>query len=436
MRRKASALILLGALAGCVTTNPGVEKGQGCFHGQAVAPPSVPGMQGSWGQNVAMIAPYSATASPNMRASDAHYLMSKSLPLTPAQLSQVGYTPSLPGKSAVLKANYQSPADHGLAAPGAMPEMPGGITGLPGMPVESQQGGPMNFAIPPGAVAAVLPQMGPGPFAMQRTQVLFRRPSGMKISWYTGGPAGKGSYSTTPIEVPGRYNFTPGAIYRLKLSNIEGRPGLEIYPTLEVVPPNPRTEAFLAHSSVPVEFTNEDFRQIAEGNYVVKVIYLPDPQYQEFAGTGTEEILSTRLEPGADPILEARRRGSILLVIRMGNVDQEARNTPPIYAPASNVPLMTAPQMPNMAPSQVPGGKGTMLPSGAPTSRRTPPAANPAGKAKITPIPQESPYGQVLPDSMGALGATTTPAGLGGTIPQVEMFQTPVSTPRSNIPAR
>jgi hypothetical protein len=176
----------------------------------------------------------------------------------------------------------------------------------------------------------------------------------MKISWYTQGPDGKPMWSTTPIETPGRYNFAQAAFYRLKLSNIEGRPGLELYPTLEVVPGNPNTEAFLAHSSVPVEFTNDDFKQVAEGNYIVKVIYLPYPQFQDVAGTGIEEILSTRLEPGADPIEEARRRGSILLVIRMGNVDQEAPNTPPLNAP----PPGAAQPQPQPHPMILPPGLG------------------------------------------------------------------------------
>ena len=101
---------------------------------------------------------------------------------------------------------------------------------------------------------------------------------------------------------------------------------------LASLPGNRKTEAFLAHSAVPVESTPEDFQQVAEGNYLVKVIYLPDPQFQEQAAT-TEEIVSTRLEPGADPIKEALRRGSILLVIRMGNIDQEAPNAPPLNSP-------------------------------------------------------------------------------------------------------
>src|SRR5262249_29507343 len=102
-------------------------------------------------------------------------------------------------------------------------------------------------------------------------------------------------------------------------------PGLELYPTVEVAPASAKTGAFLAHSAVPVSFTEEDFEQVAAGNYVVKVVYLPDPQFEGPAAAGPDEVVSSRLEPGVDPILEARRRGSILLVLRLGNIDLENR---------------------------------------------------------------------------------------------------------------
>src|SRR5262249_31992407 len=136
------------------------------------------------------------------------------------------------------------------------------------------------------------------------------------------------------IKVPGRYNFLQAAVYRLKLTNIPNRGDKVLYPTLEVVPANAKTATFLAHSSVPVAFTDDDFAQVLDaGNYVVKVIYLPDPQYQDLAPAGPSEVVSTRLEPGADPIAEACRRGSILLIVRLGNIDLEAQNTPGMDAP-------------------------------------------------------------------------------------------------------
>jgi hypothetical protein len=74
---------------------------------------------------------------------------------------------------------------------------------------------------------------------------------------------------------------------------------------------------------------NEDFKQIAEGNYLVKVIYLPDPEFQELALAGVETLVSTRLDPGVDPIVEADRRGSIMAIIRIGNKDLELPGTNP-----------------------------------------------------------------------------------------------------------
>jgi hypothetical protein len=56
---------------------------------------------------------------------------------------------------------------------------------------------------------------------------------------------------------------------------------------------------------------------------VSKVIYLPDPEFQEMALAGVETLVSTRLDPGVDPITEADRRGAILAVIRLGNKDVE-----------------------------------------------------------------------------------------------------------------
>ena len=84
------------------------------------------------------------------------------------------------------------------------------------------------------------------------------------------------------------------------------------------------TDAYLAHNAIPVQFTTEDFDQVIDGgNFVTKVIYLPDPKYQELAVSGVETLVSTRLEPGIDPILEADKRGTILLIVRLGAIDLE-----------------------------------------------------------------------------------------------------------------
>ena len=172
---------------------------------------------------------------------------------------------------------------------------------------------------------------GPGPGVMMyqpgvpspgmTSQIAFVGPEGMTVTWDIVAP---GLFDSPPLICPGRYNFPQGAIYRMKMSNIPGRPGVELYPTLEVGPMMPRTEAFLAHNAIPVQFTEEDFDQVLTGNFVTKVIYLPDPEYQELALAGVETLVSTRLDPGVDPIVEADRRGAILSIVRLGNKDLQS----------------------------------------------------------------------------------------------------------------
>jgi hypothetical protein len=123
----------------------------------------------------------------------------------------------------------------------------------------------------------------------------------------------------------------------------------------------PRTEAFLAHNAIPIQFTEEDFDQVLTGNFVTKVIYLPDPEYQELALAGVETLVSTRLDPGVDPIVEADRRGAILAIVRLGNKDLQmpgARVQEGGVAPASY-------QCP-VDGQQGPQGPGGPMPNGGP----------------------------------------------------------------------
>lgn len=160
---------------------------------------------------------------------------------------------------------------------------------------------------------------GYGVATMPAIQVLFSQPQSMQILYDV---VGDNTFTSDPLVVPGRLEFAPGGIYRLKLTNIEGREGVELYPTLEVAGGSPRTAAYLAHNAVPVQFDETDFNQALAGNFVTKVIYLPDPEFQGDA-LGIDTLVSTRLEPGLDPIIEADRRGAILGIIRLGNKDVE-----------------------------------------------------------------------------------------------------------------
>jgi hypothetical protein len=222
-----------------------------------------------------------------------------------------------------------TPTGHNLP-PAQMLMEPGPGVGGPGPGVLAARRGPEMVGVEMAAY---------GPFGavnFQPVQILFDRPELMMVSWDV---TGVGRYDSEPLIVPGRQNFQQGGIYRLRISNIEGRPGMTLYPTLEVGRASPRTAAYLAHSAIPIQFTQEDFDQVASANFVTKVIYVPDPQFQELALAGVDTIVSTRLDPGMDPITEADRRGAILAIVRLGNKSLEGMGMDP-YLAAGAMPFM------------------------------------------------------------------------------------------------
>lgn len=440
MRQTACVVLLLASLSGCMST--GRESGpKGCAgcYGPTRGPASVPGMQGPYGMPVSMAYPYAA-APPSQYV--AKQMMNQSVPLNLVQMGPgsgiqtvSGTMPAGSGSGLMLAQGPGMPPPPGgglppLAPPGGMLTPPGMpfAPGMPGMPGGNpMMPGATGFQPPPGAVAAIgaLKSTPHGVnFPVSRTQVRFVQPVGMKVHWYTKSPDGKESYSQFPIDTPGRYNFLQAAVYRLKLTNIPGHPGLEVYPTLEVVPANPKTAEFLAHSPVPLSFTDEDFKQIKANNYVVKVVYLPDPQYQDFAFIGPGEIISTQLDPGADPIEEARRRGNILLVIRMGSIDQQAPNTPRIDDPgAGGAAAPGGMVMPPMGGMMPPGAvpPNVMVPFGMPGPGMMPPVPPLPGHGPYLGKPGVQPYPGAMPKPgqpplppMPGFGAPPLPPNFGG----------------------
>lgn len=212
------------------------------------------------------------------------------------------------------------------APPAAMLEHPGPMVGGPGpgvMQISHQMPAPphgpaghMPMGPPPGMMA-MMPHPG-APAVHATTQVRFLGPEGMHVGWQIGP-----NFAENQLMAPGRYNFAQAATYRLKLTHIPGREGLVVYPSLHVYPTHPTTAAYLEHNALPLRITDEDLDQVETNNFVTKVVYLPDAKYQELAIAGVEELVSTRLLPGQDPVSEADRRGTIMAVIRMGNMDLE-----------------------------------------------------------------------------------------------------------------
>jgi len=215
-------------------------------------------------------------------------------------------------------------------------------------------GGPGPGVIPPMSPPGMAPMPAP------TVQVWFTDPESCEIKWDVNQP---GAYDSSPYVVPFKQSFVQGGVYRLRVSNIEGFEDKTYYPSLEIGPITPRTSAFIAHSAIPIQLTNEDFTQVKTGNFVTKVIYIPDPEFQELAIAGIDTLVSTRLDPGVDPIVEADRRGSILAIVRMGNKDLESAASGDVKQAGYFDPYgasMPGPMMSGQGPMMP--GQGPMMP--------------------------------------------------------------------------
>ena len=210
-----------------------------------------------------------------------------------------------------------------VAPPPAMLQHPGPMVDGPGP-------GVLGILAQPAAHSAAAAHAAGG----MSTQVIFQGEAGMSVGWVSNGLLARNQKF-----VPGRADFGQGAIYQLVLSDIpgEGWEGVSLYPTLEVRAEDPNTAAYLAHNGVPLELTEDDLLHVSSNNMITKVIYLPDPEHQARPVAGVETLVSTTLDPGVDPIQQAERLGTIMLVLRLGNKEMHFDDVQMVPQPDGSV---------------------------------------------------------------------------------------------------
>jgi hypothetical protein len=160
-----------------------------------------------------------------------------------------------------------------------------------------------------------VPRSGAAEGAASLVQVRIAAPVGMKAGLL---PAKKGD-DVSEIEAPGRFNLAWGNVYRLKLSDIPQHPGVSYFPTVEIPKPDGTTRPFVNSSAIAVELTDQDFDHVDKGDLITKVVYIT---------RGRAVSVASYEFPDGDVIQEARRRGAILVVVRMGNIDLQGHVLP------------------------------------------------------------------------------------------------------------
>jgi hypothetical protein len=152
-----------------------------------------------------------------------------------------------------------------------------------------------------------------GPLSGYCQPVEIRAPRGARIA-----PAGANGFD---VSKPDRLlvGLQIGPVYRFKVTEIPGHPGVEVFPTIEMVdrmyPPPGQTLRF----PVPVELTQQELELAADGRFVTRVIYVEDPQLAlPMAERQDSETRWIDVRPGEDPLVTADGLGRPIAILRLG----------------------------------------------------------------------------------------------------------------------
>jgi uncharacterized repeat protein (TIGR01451 family) len=154
------------------------------------------------------------------------------------------------------------------------------------------------------------------PQVLPPSPLLFVRvtgPQGMRATFYQGRAPARSF--PAPVVV----GMRTGYLYRVQLSNLPGRPGLTLFPTLQVrgslhLSPQYRPSAFPA----TVHLNEEDIDAVLNGSMITKLVYLEHPDRAEPQATRPGEVLQTNMPPRTDLYNEAVARGRPVLVVHLG----------------------------------------------------------------------------------------------------------------------
>ena len=144
----------------------------------------------------------------------------------------------------------------------------------------------------PGVIGAIQLQRKPQlRGAWQAVEV--RGPKGVKFNLAEAGQF------APDMPTPARLGLLVGAVYRLRLTGVEGQPDLELFPTIEI--------------------DEMDIADAAKGEMVMRVIYLEDSQVAEPVDTSNKPQRVLDVSAQQNALRTADQLGRPVAILRMGS---------------------------------------------------------------------------------------------------------------------
>jgi hypothetical protein len=167
-------------------------------------------------------------------------------------------------------------------------------------------------AMPPGAIGRQRLLRG-GPLSGYCQPVEIRAPQGARIAPAAASGFAEGQPDRLLV------GLAIGPVYRFRVTEIPGQPGVEVFPTVEIIdrtyPPPGQSLRF----PVPVDLMQQELEMAAEGRFITRVIYIEDPQLAlPVAEKTPSETRWIDVRPGEDPLVTADGLGRPIAILRMG----------------------------------------------------------------------------------------------------------------------
>jgi hypothetical protein len=189
-------------------------------------------------------------------------------------------------------------------------------------PVDGRQF-PLNQMSPPGTSAQwAINAARVTPNYFQPVRVLLHQPG--TVTFYES--------IDRPVELaaPAQASLIVGRTYRMKLSGLEHFPGVDFFPSIELIdrlhPPAGREEDY----PIDFEFTQEELEWAANGRLVTKVVYLEQPQRIPTVMLDRAQRIQT-IEPSRDVLAEADSLGRPMAIVRLGGRTPDPHRPDPVF---------------------------------------------------------------------------------------------------------
>ncbi len=132
------------------------------------------------------------------------------------------------------------------------------------------------------------------------------------VTYYSGSPD-----NAVHTQAPSQVSMMVGHTYRVRISDMPEYPGVEIFPTIEVLdrlhPPEDRINEF----PIPIELTREEIETVLQDRMVTKVIYLEQPDLATPFSHADRKLIED-LPVTANLLEAADYRGRAMAILRIG----------------------------------------------------------------------------------------------------------------------